>query len=131
MSEQANTALVQSLYAAFKSGDIQTILAHVDPHAEWVDHGPSEVPYLGDFTGRMADFFKAIGESTTDGNVVIDRYIASGDVVVTEGRYLATVRKTGAKIVEPIVHIFTVQAGKVTSWRGYGDTAALVAAHRG
>jgi hypothetical protein len=29
MSDQSNTALIQSLYAAFNSGDIQTLLANV------------------------------------------------------------------------------------------------------
>jgi ketosteroid isomerase-like protein len=50
---------------------------------------------------------------------------------VTEGRYTATVRITGAKIDARIAHIFTVRDGKVASWRGYGDTAAVLAAHMG
>src|SRR3954453_4411784 len=115
MSEQTNTALVQRMYAAFGSGDIQAILANVGPNAEWVDYGPSAVPYFGDFSGRIADFFKAIGESTTGGNLTVDRYLASGDRVVAEGRYTATVRNTGAKIDAPIAHVFTLRDGKVTS----------------
>jgi ketosteroid isomerase-like protein len=131
MSEQANTALVQALYAGFNSGDIQSILAKIDQQAEWVDYGPAKVPYFGDFTGRIADFFKAIGETTIGGSVAIDRYIASGDIVVTQGRYTATVRTTGSKIDAPIAHVFTLRDGKVTSWKGYGDTAAVLAAHAG
>jgi hypothetical protein len=131
MSEQANTAVIQTMYTGFNSGDIQTILANVAPNAEWVDYGPGAVPYFGDFTGRIADFFKAIGESTTGGNVAIDQYIASGDIVVTQGQYTATVRTTGATIDAPIAHIFTLRDGKVTSWKGYGDTAAVLAAHTG
>jgi uncharacterized protein len=131
MSEQTNTTVLKSTYAAFNSGDIQTILANVAPNAEWVNYGPAAVPYFGDFSGRMADFFKAIGESTTGGSVAIDQYIASGDVVVSQGRYRATVRNTGAKIDAPIAHVFTMRDGKITSWKGYGDTAAVLAAHTG
>ena len=131
MSENANTALIRSLYEAFNRGDIQTILANTESNAEWVNFGPATVPYQGDFRGRIADFFKAIGESTTGGNVAVDRIFASGDVVVTEGRYTASVRDTGARIDAPIAHIFTVRDGKVTSWRGYGDSAAVAAAHTG
>ena len=131
MSEQSNTALIQSLYAAFNSGDIQTLLANVAANAEWSNNGPSAVPYCGDFSGRPADFFNAIGGSITDGNVTIDRWTAAGETVVTEGRYTATVRSTGAKIDARIAHIFTVRDGKVASWRGYGDTAAVLAAHMG
>ena len=131
MSEQANTALIQTTYAAFNTGDVQAVLANVAPEAEWVNYGPAAVPYFGNFTGRIADFFQAIGESTTGGNVSVERVIASGDLVVVESRYTATVRDTGARIDEPIVHVFTLRDGKVTSWRGYGDTAAVLAAHTG
>ena len=131
MSEQTNTTVLKSTYAAFNSGDIQTILANVAPNAEWVNYGPAAVPYFGDFSGRMADFFTAIGESTTGGSVTIDQYIASGDVVVSQGRYRATVRNTGTKIDAPIAHVFTMRDGKITSWKGYGDTAAVLAAHTG
>lgn len=131
MSEQANTAVIQSMYTAFNRGDIQVIISNSAPDAEWVNYGASTVPYFGNFTGRIPDFFKAIDDSTTGGNVAIDRYIAAGDSVVTEGRYTATVRNTGSKIDAPIAHVFTLRDGKVVSWRGYGDTAAVVAAHSG
>ena len=131
MSEQTNTALIQSMYAAFGRGDIQVILANTTADAEWVNYGPAAVPYFGNYTGRVPAFFKAIDESTTGGDVAVDRYIASGDIVVTEGRYTATVRNTGARIDSPIAHVFTLRDGKVTSWKGYGDTAAVLAAHTG
>ena len=50
-------------------------------------------------------------------------------MVVTRGRYTATVRDTGSKIDAPIVHLFAVSDGKVTSWNGYSDSAAILAAH--
>lgn len=52
MSEQTNTAVVQRMYSAFSSGDIQTILANVAPNVEWVNYGPAAVPYFGDFSGH-------------------------------------------------------------------------------
>lgn len=131
MNEQANAAVIQTIYTAFNQGDIQTILSNLAQNAEWVNHGPSAVPYFGDFSARIPDFFKAIGESTTGASVAIDRHIASGEVVVTEGRYTATARNTGAKINAPIAHIFTLRDGKVTSWKGYADTAAVLAGHTG
>jgi uncharacterized protein len=131
MSDRSNTAVIQTIYAAFNRGDVQEVLANLSPTAEWVNHGPAVVPYFGNFAGRIVDFFKAIGESTTGGAVAIDTYIASGDTVVTQGRYTATVRSTGIKIDAPIAQVFTLRDGKVTSWTGYGDTAAVVAAHTG
>ena len=93
MAEQQNITLVQKLYAAFSTGDIQTILNNLGPNAEWINHGPATVPYMGNFTGRAPAFFQAMGESTAEGKVIADRFIAQGDSVVSTGRYTAKVRR--------------------------------------
>ena len=132
MSDQSNTTVIQNLYSAFNRGNVQAIVSNTSQNAEWLNDGPvGAVPYFGDFTGRISDFFSAIGESTTGGKVEIDRYIGLGDVVITEGRFTATVRSSGARINARIAHVFTLQNGIVTSWRGYGDTASVLAAHTG
>ena len=131
MNEQANSDLIRKMYSAFSTGDIQTILNNVAPNAEWVNHGPDSIPYAGNFTGRVQAFFQSIGESTTGGKVVSDRLIAHDDTVVSLGRYTATVRNTGTRIDTPVAHVFRIQNGKVTSWIGFSDTAAVAAAHSG
>ncbi len=131
MHEQENVALIRETYAAFSAGDIQTILKKVDSSAEWVNHGPTTIPYAGNFTGRIPAFFQAIGESTTNGRVIADEFIAQGETVVVTGRYTATVNKTGAKLDTPVAHLFKVRNGKILKWVGYGDTAAVAAAHAG
>ena len=131
MAEQENVTLIQKIYTAFSSGDIPTILNNVDSNAEWINHGPAAVPYMGTFTGRITAFFQAIGDSTTEAKVTPDRFIAQGDTVVAIARYSAKVRNTGAKIDTPLAHIFTIRGGKVSSWIGFSDTAAVAAAHTG
>ena len=131
MSENENVRLIETIYAAFSSGDIQTILNNSTSNAQWINHGPATVPYMGDFSGRLTAFFQAIGETTTDAKVIPDKFVAQGDTVVALARYTATVRSTGARIDTPLAHIFTVQNGKVTSWIGFSDSAAVAAAHAG
>jgi uncharacterized protein len=128
---ESNTAVIQNVYSAFNQGDIKAVLANVDVSAEWVNHGPSSVPYFGDFTGRITEFFEAIGQSTTNGNVAVHRYMEAGENVITEARWTATVKASGVRIDAPVVHVFTLRGGKVSSWRGYADTAAVAAAHAG
>jgi hypothetical protein len=129
MLEQDNVSLIRKIYSAFSNGDVQTILENVSGNAQWVNYGMQTVPYAGDFTGRIKEFFQAIGQSTTDGKVIPDKFIAQGDDVVAIARYTATVRGTGAHIDSPVAHVFTVSGGKVTSWIGFSDTAAVGAAH--
>jgi ketosteroid isomerase-like protein len=129
--EQENVALIEKIYAAFGAADLPGILNNVHSSAEWVNYGPKTVPYAGNFTGRIAEFFQAIGQSTKNGKVAAGKFIASGDTVVSIGRYTATVLSTGANIDSPIAHIFTVRGGKVSSWHGFSDSAAVAAAHTG
>ncbi len=97
------------------------------------EHSPlvATIPYAGNFTGRIPAFFQAIGGSTTGGKVTVDKFIAQDDTVVSIGRYTAEVRGAGAKIDTPIAHIFTVRDGKVSSWTGFSDSAAVASAHTG
>ena len=131
MNDQANIALIQKIYAAFSAGDIQTLLDNVSSNAEWINHGPSTMPYAGNFTGRISAFFQAIGDSTTGGKVVAEKFVAQDDTVVSLARYTATIGNTGATIDTPVAHVFRVGDGKVTSWIGFSDTAAVSAAHAG
>jgi len=108
MNDQDNIGLIRKIYAAFGTGDVQTILDSVADGAGWIHHDP-----------------------TTGGKVIADNFIAQGDAVVALGSYKATVRTTGAEIDTPIAHIFTVRNGKVVRWEGFSDTALVAAAHTG
>jgi len=129
MAPEDNVALIRTIYSAFATGDVKAILENVSPNAQWVNHGPQSIPYAGDFTGRISEFFQAIGQSTTGGKVTPQKFIAQDDTVVSIGRYTASVSNGGAQIDTPVAHIFTVSGGKVASWTGFSDTAAVAAAH--
>ena len=47
MNEQDNIGLIRKIYAAFGTGDVQTILDSVADGADWINHGPVTVPYAG------------------------------------------------------------------------------------
>jgi uncharacterized protein len=131
MANQDNAAFINRMYAAFSSGDIETILDSITDDVEWVNYGPSTIPYAGSWRGRsqVGEFFQAMGSSTTGGKVVPETVIADGDKVIATGRYTATVRNTGAEIDVPIAHEFTIRNGKVTKWVGLSDTAKVAEAH--
>ena len=133
MREQSNVALIRKLYAAFGTGDVQTILDNLSPETEWINHGPSTIPYAGSRKGvvQIREFFQIVGETTTGAKVTTTDFVANGDSVVSFGRYTATVRDTGAKIDSPVAQLFTIRDGKVVRWEGYSDTAHIEGAHRG
>lgn len=128
MSEQ-NKAVIERVYAAFNAGDIQTVLANMTSDAEWINYGPAEVPYCGNFTGRIMDFFMGIAGSSTEGRVTVERWRTGGDLVVSEGVFSANVN--GSPMEAAFGHVFTLSEGKISCWHGYGDTAVMQAAHSG
>jgi ketosteroid isomerase-like protein len=132
MNEQANTKLVQDMYAAFGRGDIQTILDHLASDVEWVLDGPSTIPFAGKRKGpvQVRGFFEALGGTQQDQKLTITDYIAQGDNVATVGRYSAKVKETGRQMDSAVAHIFTIRDGKVTRFLDFGDTAHMAEAYK-
>jgi hypothetical protein len=133
MNEQENIALVKKLYEAFARGDIQVILDHVTEDIEWSNPGPSSIPYSGDRTGpaQVRQFFEALATTQEAVNLSMDRFIAQGDTVAALGNYSGKVTATGKSFASRVGHFFTIRGGKVASWIGLGDTAALAEAYTG
>ena len=62
MSEQANVELIRAAYAAFKRGDIQSILDSLSKNVEWVAAGVQ--PVAGTYRGKdeVGVFFNKVNE---------------------------------------------------------------------
>ena len=130
MSDQANVALVLSVYDAFNRGDIAAVLDHLDPLAELNFEGPSTIPWAGNRHGRedWAKFFQVLGENLDEIRVTMEPFAVQGENVVTAGRYQARVRLTGRRIDSPLVHLWTIRNGKVVRCQELTDTATEAAA---
>lgn len=131
MSEQANVALVFSLYDAFRRGDTDSIMNSLDPNVVWESDAPPPVPYGGTFHGpeETKKFFDAIGSTMTDIRMEMKPFAAQGDNVVTFGRYAARITATGKRVDVPLVHLWTIRNGKVVFYQNFGDTAAVAEAY--
>ena len=133
MKEQENAQKAQALYAAFGRGDIQTLLSGLTPDVDWTLAGPAEIPLAGQRRGRdqVAAFFKGVGEMIEFQQFEPQEFIAQGDKVVVIGHERGRVKATGCAFDEDWVPVFTLREGKVTKFREYYDTAAVLAAFRG
>lgn len=123
--------LVQSLFAAFGSGDIEFILSHIADGASWVAPGPAAIPNAGHYTGPagVADFFHKLGDSETVTRFEPREFLANGDTVVALGHEECQSRKTGKTATTNWAMRFRIAGDKVIEWESYYDTAAYVAAH--
>jgi len=123
------TAVVQTVYGAFGRGDVPGILAHCAPSLDWEFVGPAKLGYAGkrrDHAG-IVDFFSKVA-AFDDMHVFEPReFIEDGNNVVVLGWEKSTARDTGRDFESEWVHVFTVNDGKITRWRGFFDTASRYA----
>ena len=121
MNEQQNIATIQKMYEAFGKGDVQTIVDQLDPNVKWNSHFDKAVPWAGDYTGRVPDFFTAIYNSVDVQEFDPQEFIAQGDTVVSVGDFKATSKKTGKSSDSKWAFIWKFKNGKVVSYEQFHD----------
>jgi uncharacterized protein len=129
----ANVTLVETLYAAFKRGDIAPIIAAMAGDVVWTVHGrPKDHPALGTAKAPagVQKFFGIIADTQTATDFSPREFHATGDKVFVLGHYDWTFRKSGKTVSADWVHIFTIRGGKVTSFDEFTDTAQFAEAMR-
>lgn len=133
MPEQENVDLIRRLYEAFGKGDINTIIDHLASQFVWRFDAPSSVPFAGDFKTPdevRRGFFGSLAETQKDQAVKPEEFIARDDNVVAIGRYSAVVTATNKRIDVPLVHVFSIQNGKVTRYLNFTDSATIAEAYK-
>ena len=128
MSEQQNVGVVQQVYGAFGRGDLDGLIALLDPQVSWRTPGPPDLPTAGmrhgvdavrDFFGILLNTFEITNFAPTD-------FLAQGDKVVVLGTSLERVRATGAAVDFRWVHIFTIRDGRIVAFEEPADVSGLV-----
>jgi ketosteroid isomerase-like protein len=132
MQEQENIEMVKKLYGAFGKGDIETVVDHLADQLVWRFDAPSVIPYAGerDTPSQVREgFFGELAGTQKDFALTTEEFIAQDDKVIMVGRYSATVTATGKNFDLPLVHVWTVQNGKVKRFLNFTDTAKVAEAY--
>ena len=123
---------VQSFYAAMARGDVNGLVALLDPDLEWTE--AEGFPYFSGTWRTPQEVVEKllvplsrdwIGFSATPLENVVD-----GDRVVTFGFYSGTARATGRAMKAAFAHDWIARHGSIVSFRMYADTALVQAALR-
>jgi uncharacterized protein len=127
---QNNAQTVQAIYAAFGSGDMPAILEKLTDDVEWNMSGPASIPYAGDRQGKdgVIAFFTAHAGCIQLTKFEVLSITAQGDHVAVSGYEEGKALATGKTFANPWAMRFTFRDGKVSGFRTYEDTAALVEA---
>ncbi len=128
--QEANQWIVEQVYAAFGRGDLTRIVNAMAGDVEWRCPRLRDMPWGGEHRGHggVAEFLEAIAVTLTVERFTPLEFLAVDDRVVVFGRERMRVRATGRAYEADWVHVWTVRDGKVTHFREYTDTAAIVEA---
>ena len=117
MSEKENKELIEKGYAAFSSGDVETVMDLFDDDIVWVQPGKSVIS--GTYRGK-AEVMELLGElSDKRLTVKVNALVAEGDTVVALTE-VSVGGETGQN-----ADVFTVRDGKTVRAQVHGDTAML------
>ena len=128
MSEQQNIDVVRQTYSAFGRGDLDGILALLDPDVAWRTPGPPDLPTAGMRRGVNAvrEFFGKLLNTFEITNFEPKDFLAQDDKVVVLGTSLERVKATGNAIEFRWVHVFTIRNGRIVAFEEPADVSALV-----
>ncbi len=132
MSEQQNLEMVREVYAAFGRGDIDGILARLDPQVSWRTPGPPDLPTAGLRHGVAAvrEFFGVLMNTLDIQEFKPSDFLAQGDKVVVLGTSREGPKGTGRIVDFRWVHVFTIRDGKIVAVEEPADVSALVEEYR-
>ena len=121
-----NVKTVESMYAAFATGDIPTVLAGLDPKVEWWEAEnfiyAEGNPYVGPQSVLQGVFMRLAME--WDGFAVAPAGVLdAGDTAIGHGYYSGTYKPTGKQVRAQFAHFFTFRDGKIVKFQQYTDTA--------
>ncbi len=123
-----NVDLVKRSYDAFERGDLDAVVAEMDPQIEW--HQAQGLPHGGLYRGLAEvrrNVFDPLEESWWDEfSAVPDELLDAGDEIVVLGRYRGVARGTGKRLDVPYVHVWTIREGRAVRFRQFLDTAGWV-----
>ena len=119
--ENTNVLKVTDLYSAYSLGNIDFILDRISPNAHWMSHCEASVPWGGDFTGRVQDFFRAIAENVEVLGFEPGEFIAEGNTVVSMGTFSCRAHSTGKSATTKWIFVWKLDNGMVASYEQFHD----------
>ena len=131
MSEQDNLQTIHKVYEAFEEGDVEGVISMLTDDVTWTTLGPPDViPYAGEKKGHdeVTGYFEAFGAAAETTAFEPQKFFAHDDMVGVLGHYTFSVVKTGKVVDNDFVHAFRLTGGKISTFEGYEDSAAVVAA---
>ncbi len=128
---QENVDAVSSIYEAFATGDVPTVLSLFDQTIEW-NEAENHIyadrnPYVGP-EAVLNGVFLRLATEWEGFSAAPKELLDAGEKVVALGTYGGAYKVTGKSVRAQFVHVWTLRGGKVIGFQQYTDTAQFARA---
>ena len=115
--------VVEKMFEAFSSGDVEKFVATVSEDTVWIYHGTQIIP-AGTFEKKdgVRAFFTNIMERTEIINFEPLQYIVEENVVVVLGKEHQKVKRSGRELKQKWVQIYTVENDLITKMEEFSTS---------
>lgn len=115
--------VVDKMFAAFNSGDVEKLVETVSEDTKWEYHGTHIIP-KGKFEKKegVRTFFTNIFERTEMITFNIQQYILDGNMVVVLGQEHQRVKRSGRELKQKWVQIYTVENDLITKMEEFASS---------
>ena len=117
MTADENAAIMRRAYAAFNSGDIDTLIALFDESAVW--HLPGRSRFADDYQGRDATlaYFGQLGQETGGTFQAELKHLLADDEDCVIGIQRSTAERDGKRLDVGNCIVFQLKDGRITDGR--------------
>ncbi|MCE5172722.1 nuclear transport factor 2 family protein [Paenibacillus profundus] len=125
MSQLTNLEIVRSTYEGPSSSNAQRLLEALSEHVEWTE--AAGFPYGGTYIGPeavMENVFSRLASEWNDYKASVHTYheVEGKDIIIAEGAYSGTYKKTGKAFQADFVHVWELENGKIVKFKQYVDS---------
>lgn len=115
--------VVEKMFTAFSSGDIEKFVDTVSDDTVWIYHGTQIIP-AGTFEKKegVRTFFTNILERTEIISFEPQQFIVEGNMVVVLGQEHQKVKRSGRELKQKWVQIYTVENELITRMEEYATS---------
>jgi ketosteroid isomerase-like protein len=122
MKNPART-VVEKMFSAFGSGDVEKFVATVSDNTVWIYHGTQIIP-AGVFEKKegVRTFFNNILDKTEIISFDPQQFIVEGNMVVVLGHEHQRIKRTGKELKQKWVQIYTVENDLITKMEEFATS---------
>lgn len=124
--KNSSTAVVEKMYAAFGSGDVEQFVATVSDNSLWIYHGTQIIP-KGTFEKKegVRTFFTNILDKTEIISFEPQQFIVEGNMVVVLGQEHQIVKRSGRELKQKWIQVYTVENDLITRMEEFATSEEL------